>query len=420
MISKAPLSQTDPEILALINKETARKEFSLELIASENCVSEAVLQATGSILTDKYCEGYPSARYYGGCEYYDVVEDLAIERAKQMFGAKFANVQPHSGATANMAVYFALIKPGDTVLAPRLDHGGHLTHGSPVNFSGHLYNIVPYGLHPETQRWDEDEVRRLAKEHKPKMIIAGASAYPRQINWKFFKEVADEVGAYTFADVAHYAGLIVGGVYESPMALFDVVTTTTHKTLRGPRGGMVLTNDKEIIKKINKSVFPGIQGGPLMHQIAGKAVAFKEALSDDFKVYARNVVDNAQALAESLIGHGFDLLTGGTDSHKMVIDLRKQGLSGAEVETALGKMGITVNKNAVPNDPMPPKVTSGIRVGTAALTTRAFDTNDMREVAGFIAKAVEHRADDAKLAALREEVRELCIRRPLFPHRLAK
>lgn len=418
MICTKPLAEVDQELASLIDKETERKEFSLELIASENCVSEAVLEATGSIMTDKYAEGYPGARYYGGCEYYDVVEDLARDRAKQMFGCNYVNVQPHSGASANMAVYFALLSPGDTILGPRLDHGGHLTHGSPVNFSGKFYNFVAYGVHSETHRWDEEEIRKLAHQHKPKLIVSGASAYPRQINWKVFKEIADEVGAMTMSDVAHYAGLIVGGAYENPFPYIDVVTSTTHKTLRGPRGGIIMTNNEAQYKAINKTVFPGIQGGPLMHQIAGKAVAFKEALQPEFKVYAKAVVDNAQAMAKTLIDQGFDLLSGGTDSHLMVIDLRSQGLSGAEVETALGKTGITVNKNAVPNDPNPPKITSGVRVGTAAITTRGFDQNDCRQVANLITEAVKYRADDSKLAILREQVRELCKKRPLFPHRL--
>jgi glycine hydroxymethyltransferase len=335
-----------------------------------------------------------------------------------MFGCNYVNVQPHSGASANMAVYFALLSPGDTILGPRLDHGGHLTHGSPVNFSGKFYNFVAYGVHSETHRWDEEEIRKLAHQHKPKLIVSGASAYPRQINWKVFKEIADEVGAMTMSDVAHYAGLIVGGAYENPFPYIDVVTSTTHKTLRGPRGGIIMTNNEAQYKAINKTVFPGIQGGPLMHQIAGKAVAFKEALQPEFKVYAKAVVDNAQAMAKTLIDQGFDLLSGGTDSHLMVIDLRSQGLSGAEVETALGKTGITVNKNAVPNDPNPPKITSGVRVGTAAITTRGFDQNDCRQVANLITEAVKYRADDSKLAILREQVRELCKKRPLFPHRL--
>lgn len=418
MISTKPLAQVDPELANLIRKETERKEYSLELIASENCVSEAVLEATGSIMTDKYAEGYPGARYYGGCQYYDEVENLARDRAKQMFGAQFANVQPHSGANANTAVFFALLKPGDTIMGPRLDQGGHLTHGSKVNYSGKMFNIVAYGVHPETHRWDEEQVRKLAHEHKPKLIIAGASAYPRQINWKFFREVADEVGAMTMADVAHYAGLIVGGAYDNAMPYMHIVTSTTHKTLRGPRGGLILTNDAELAKAIDKAVFPGLQGGPLMHQVAGKAVAFKEALAPEFKNYAHQVVRNARAMADELQKNNFDLVTGGTDSHKVLIDLRSRNLSGAEVEEVLGKVGITVNKNAVPNDPLPPKQTSGIRVGSAALTTRGFNEDDMRMVSRFIAQAVANRENAAVLTEMREEVKGLCKLRPLFPHRL--
>ena len=418
MISTIPLSKSDPEIAELIAKETRRKEFSLELIPSENTVSEAVLEAQGSIMTDKYCEGYPGKRYYGGCEYYDVVESLAIERACQMFGAKFANVQPHSGANANMAVLFGLLNVGDTVLGLRLDHGGHLTHGSPVNFSGKYFKIVSYGVNSETHMIEEETVRQLALEHKPKMIICGASAYSRQIDFKMFRKVADEVGAIAVADVAHYAGLIVGGVYDNPMPHMHIVTSTTHKTLRGPRGGIVLTNSEDHIKAINKMVFPGLQGGPLMHQIAAKAVAFKEALQPDFKVYAANVVKNAKALSKALIERGFDILSGGTDSHLMVLDLRRLGLKGSEVEVALGKVGITVNKNTVPNDPNPAAVTSGVRMGTPAITSRGFTEADMLIVADCIKAAVDNRADDAKLAAVKEKVVELCKKRPLFPHRL--
>lgn len=418
MISKARLSETDPEIASLIRKETERKEFSLELIPSENSVSQAVLEADGSILTDKYCEGYPGGRYYGGCENYDVIEDIARERAKQMFGAEKANVQPHSGSNANMAVFFGLLKPGDTVLGPRLDHGGHLTHGSKVNFSGKFFNVIGYGVHPETQLFEADEVLRLAKEHKPKMIISGATAYSRQFDWKGFRKAADEVGAILMADVAHYAGLIVGGAYENPINFADVVTTTTHKTLRGPRGGLIVSNNAEVMKAIDKMIFPGIQGGPLMHQIAGKAVAFKEALQPEFKVYAAQIVTNARALAKELMARNFKILTGGTDAHLMVLDLRSRDLSGAEVEDALGKVGITVNKNTVPDDPKPPKVTSGIRLGTPAITSRGFMTEDMTEVAECISLAVEYRNDDAKLAGVRERVVALCKKRPLFPHRL--
>lgn len=418
MISKAHLSETDPQIASLIRKETERKEFSLELIPSENCVSQAVLEADGSILTDKYCEGYPGGRYYGGCENYDVIEDIARDRAKQMFGAELANVQPHSGSNANMAVFFGLLKPGDTVLGPRLDHGGHLTHGSKVNFSGKFFNVIGYGVHPETQLFEADEVLRLAKEHRPKMIISGATAYSRQFDWKGFRKAADEVGAILMADVAHYAGLIVGGVYDNPINYADVVTTTTHKTLRGPRGGLIVSNKPEVMKAIDKMIFPGIQGGPLMHQIAGKAVAFKEALQPEFKVYAAQIVKNARALAKELMARNFKILTGGTDAHLMVLDLRSRDLTGAEVEDALGKVGITVNKNTVPDDPKPPKVTSGIRLGTPAITSRGFTTDDMTEVAECISLAVEHRADDAKLAGVRERVVALCKKRPLFPHRL--
>ena len=326
-------------------------------------------------------------------------------------------MQPHCGSAANMAVYFGLIEPGDTILCPRLDHGGHLTHGSPVNFSGKLYNVVAYGVGAESHRFEEEEVMKLAKEHRPKMIVSGASAYPRQIDWKMFRRVADEVGALLMADVAHYAGLIVGGVYDNAFPDADVVTTTTHKTLRGPRGGLIVGKPEQM-KPINKVVFPGIQGGPLMHQIAAKAVAFKEALSDEFKVYATNVVANARALADALIERKFSLVSGGTDSHLLLIDLREQGLTGAEVEDALGAVGITVNKNTVPNDPQPPKVTSGVRLGTPALTTRGFDTDDMVEVADCIAAAVECREQAARLAEVKERVIALCKKRPLFPYRL--
>ena len=419
MISKSRLAETDPEIAALIRKEAERKEFSLELIPSENCTSFAVLEADGSILTDKYCEGYPGGRYYGGCENYDLIEDLARNRAKQMFGAERANVQPHSGSNANMAVFFGLLKPGDTVLGPRLDHGGHLTHGSPVNFSGKYFNVVAYGVHPETERFEAEEVLRLAKLNKPKMIICGATAYSRQFDWAGFRRAADEVGAILMADVAHYAGLIVGGAYPNPMEYCDVVTSTTHKTLRGPRGGLIMSNKAEVMKAIDKTVFPGIQGGPLMHQIAAKAVAFKEALTPEFKKYAHQVVANARALSDALTKKDFRILTGGTDSHLMVVDLRKLGLSGAEVETALGKVGITVNKNTVPDDPNPPKVTSGIRLGTPAITSRGFSEADMVVVADCIADAVKHRGDDSALAKVRENVKELCKKNPLFPQLLS-
>jgi glycine hydroxymethyltransferase len=415
LISNIPLSQSDPEIAKLISREAERKEFSLELIPSENCVSRAVLEADGSILTDKYCEGYPGGRYYGGCEFYDVIENIARDRAKQMFGAEFANVQPHSGSNANMAVYLGLLKIGDTVLGPKLDHGGHLTHGSPVNFSGKYFKIVGYGVHPETHRFEEEEIFRLVREHRPKMIIAGATAYSRQFDWAMFRRAADEVGAVLMTDVAHYAGLIVGGVYDNPLPHADVVTTTTHKTLRGPRGGIVLSSKPAVMKAIDKIIFPGIQGGPLMHQIAAKAVAFGEALRPEFKTYAANVLNNARALSAALIERGYSILTGGTDSHLMVIDLRPIGLTGAEVETALGKVGITVNKNTVPDDPKPPKVTSGIRLGTPAITSRGFAVADMQDVANFIDRAVKARDNDSELKEIRENVRRLCQRYPLFP-----
>ena len=417
MISQTPLSEFDPEMAELIKAETERKEFSLELIPSENTVSETVLEVQGSILTDKYCEGYPGRRYYGGCQHYDVIETLARDRAKKMFGTERANVQPHSGANANMAVFLGLLEPGDTVMGLRLDHGGHLTHGSPVNFSGLLYNVAAYGVNPETGLIEEEEVMRVAKESKPKMIICGATAYSRQIDWKMFRRVADEVGAYLLADVSHYSGLIVGGVYDNPVPHVDVTTTTTHKTLRGPRGGLILPK-KEHYKAINKAVFPGLQGGPLMHQIAAKAVAFKEALQPEFKDYAANVVANSRALATALADLKLKIVAGGTDSHVMLIDLQGTGVNGAQAEESLGLAGITVNKNTVPNDPEPPKVTSGVRVGTPCLTTRGFTTEDMPAVAECIRGAVDGAGDDKKLAAVREKVVELCKKRPQFPYRL--
>jgi len=419
VISTTKLSQTDPEIEQLIIKETRRKEFSLELIPSENSVSEAVLEVQGSILTDKYCEGYPGKRYYGGCEYYDEIERLAQERARQMFNAPehSANVQPHSGANANAAVIFGLLQPGDKILGPRLDHGGHLTHGSPVNFSGKYFNVTGYRLHPETELYEPEDVAALAREHKPKLIICGATAYSRQIDFAAFRRIADEVGAVLFADVSHYAGLIVGGAYQSPVGHAQIITTTTHKTLRGPRGGLILF-EKDHAKAINKMVFPGLQGGPLMHQIAAKAVAFKEALGPDFKDYAKNVVANARALAAGLQKRGYRIISGGTDSHVMVVDFRNAGFSGADAEVALGAVGITVNKNTVPDDPNPPAVTSGIRLGTPTLTTRGFTVADMELVADCIYNAIDARKDAAKLKSIRAQVEELCKSRPLFPHRL--
>ncbi len=414
MISNAPLIETDPEIAELIKKEKDRKEHSLELIASENCVSRAVLEAQGSILTDKYCEGYPGARYYCGCEYYDIIENLAIDRLNELFHTKFSNVQPHSGSGANMSVYMGLLKPGDTVLGPRLDQGGHLTHGSPVNFSGKLYKIVAYGVNPETEMFDADEIMKLAKEHRPKMIICGATAYSRQFDWQAFRRAADEVGAIVMADIAHYAGLIAGGSYQSPVEFADVVTSTTHKTLRGPRGGVVMSNKENLIKEINKCVFPAIQGGPIMHQIAAKAVAFKEAMTPEFKVYARNVVDNARGMAKGLINRGYKIVSGGTDSHVMVINLSSQGITGKEAVDALEKAGITTNKNTVPNDPNPPKVTSGVRVGTPAITSRGFKVADMDQVADCIDAAIKCRTNDTELKNVRDRVKQLCKKYPLF------
>lgn len=417
MRDKTPLAKTDPEIFALLKKETERKEYSLELIPSENVVSEAVLEVTGSILTDKYCEGYPGKRYYGGCEFHDEIETLAIERAKQLFGVEAANVQPHSGANANMAVYFALLNVGDTILAPRLDHGGHLTHGSPVNFSGKLYKIEPYGVHPETEQFDMDEIRRLAHAKRPKLIVSGATAYSRIFDWKGLRAIADEVGAVLMADIAHYAGLVAGGAYPSPVGHAHVVTTTTHKTLRGPRGGLIMTS-ADRLKSINSAVFPRMQGGPLMHQIAGKAVAFKEALRPEFKDYARQIVTNARALSDALTKKGLQIVSGGTDCHVMIIDLKNHIRTGAEVEAALGRVGITVNKNTVPNDPRPPAVTSGIRIGTPAITTRGFGVPEMRVVADCISRVIENYADERVLASVRDDVVSLCKNFPLFPEKL--
>jgi glycine hydroxymethyltransferase len=415
MIINQHLKDADPEIAALVRKEAERKELGLELIPSENCVSRAVLEVTGTILTDKYCEGYPGARYYGGCQFHDEIENIAIERAKKMFDAQFANVQPHSGSNVNLSVYLSLLKPGDTVMGPRLDHGGHLTHGSPVNFSGKLFNIVAYGVNPETELFEEEEILRVAREHNPKMIICGGSAYSRQWNWDVFRKAADEVGAKMMADVAHYAGLIVGGAYDNAINAAHIVTTTTHKTLRGPRGGLAVSNDAEIMKAYNKLVFPGTQGGPLMHQIAAKAVAFGEALKPEFKTYAQQVVKNARVLANTLTDCGFRIVSGGTDSHLMLVDARPLDVTGAECEEALGKVGITVNKNTIPNDPKPPKVTSGFRVGTPAITTRGFIEEDMKIVAECIERAIKFRDNDTELKKVRESIIAICKKRPLFP-----
>ena len=373
----------DPELAEAIEKETARQRGNIELIASENFVSEAVMQAVGSSLTNKYAEGYPGKRYYGGCECVDIAESLAIERAKKLFGADHVNVQPHSGASANTAVYFAMLQPGDTILGMNLAHGGHLSHGSPVNISGKYFNVVPYGLSDETDTIDYDEVRRLAIENKAKMIVCGASAYPRKIDFQKFSEIAKEVGAYLLCDIAHIAGLVVAGLHQNPVPYADFVTTTTHKTLRGPRGGMIMCKE-EYAKAIDKAIFPGLQGGPLMHVIAGKAVCFKEALSDEFKAYQQQVVKNAKALSEALIKEGFNLITGGTDNHLMLVDLRNMDITGKEAEKRLDEVNITVNKNAIPNDPQSPFITSGIRIGTPAATTRGFKEDDMAEIAKLI------------------------------------
>lgn len=401
----------DPELGRMIEAEYKRQARNIELIASENIVSEAVMAAMGSVLTNKYAEGYPGKRYYGGCECVDEVENLAIHRVCQMFGAKYANVQPHSGAQANMAVYQALCKPGDTVLGMSLDNGGHLTHGSPVNQSGLLYNIVPYGV-DENGLIDYDALRALAKKEQPKMIIAGASAYPRAIDFAKFAEIAHEVGAYLFVDMAHIAGLVAAGLHQSPVPYADVVTTTTHKTLRGPRGGVILTNDEELAKKFNKAIFPGTQGGPLEHVIAAKAVCFGEALKPEFKAYQQNVVTNARVLADALQKQGFDLVSGGTDNHLMLIDLRKTGVTGKELQRRLDEVYITANKNAIPNDPESPFVTSGMRIGTPAVTTRGFGAPEMLRIAEFIWQAATD--FDNKANDIRRNVRDICANFPIY------
>lgn len=401
----------DPELGRMIEAEYKRQARNIELIASENIVSEAVMAAMGSVLTNKYAEGYPGKRYYGGCECVDEVENLAIHRVCQLFGAKYANVQPHSGAQANMAVYQALCKPGDTVFGMSLDNGGHLTHGSPVNQSGLLYNIVPYGV-DENGLIDYDALRALAKKEQPKMIIAGASAYPRAIDFAKFAEIAHEVGAYLFVDMAHIAGLVAAGLHQSPVPYADVVTTTTHKTLRGPRGGVILTNDEELAKKFDKAIFPGTQGGPLEHVIAAKAVCFGEALRPEFKAYQQNVVTNARVLADALRKQGFDLVAGGTDNHLMLIDLRKTGVTGKELQRRLDEVYITANKNAIPNDPESPFVTSGMRIGTPAVTTRGFGAPEMLRIAEFIWQAATD--FDNKANDIRRNVRDICANFPIY------
>lgn len=407
------LRENDPEVFAAVMDETSRQRNKIELIASENFVSETVMEANGTTLTNKYAEGYPGKRYYGGCEHVDVVESIAIERAKQLFGAGYANVQPHSGAQANMAVFFALLTPGDTVLSMSLAHGGHLSHGSPVNMSGKYWNIVPYGVSADSETIDYDEVRRLALESRPKLILAGASAYPRVIDFKKFREIADEVGAYLMVDMAHIAGLVAAGVHPSPVPYAHVTTTTTHKTLRGPRGGLILTNDEELAKLINKAVFPGIQGGPLMHTITAKAVCFGEALKPEFKTYAERVIANTKALADGLTKAGFRLVSGGTDNHLMLVDLTGMKVdTGKEAEHLLDAVGITCNKNAIPFDKQKPFVTSGIRLGTAAVTSRGFMPEDLEEVAELIALTLkDFEANRDEVVA---RVAKLCEKYPLY------
>ena len=407
------IAQKDPQVFEAIQDELKRQRTKIELIASENFVSEAVMEAQGSVLTNKYAEGYPGRRYYGGCEYVDVVENLARDRAKEIFGAEHANVQPHSGAQANMAVYFTILEHGDTVLGMNLSHGGHLTHGSPVNFSGVQYNFVEYGVDEKDHRINYEDVRQKALEHKPKLIVAGASAYPREIDFAKFREIADEVGAYLMVDMAHIAGLVATGLHPNPVPYADFVTTTTHKTLRGPRGGMILCKE-EFAKKIDKSVFPGLQGGPLMHVIAAKAVAFGEALEEDFKTYIQHVVDNSKRLGEGLKREGISLVSDGTDNHLLLLDLRSWGLTGKVAEKVLDEVGITVNKNTIPFDPESPFVTSGIRIGTAAVTSRGFGAEEMDEIASIMAFALKHHEDEAKLKEASDRVEALTAKFPLY------
>ncbi|CKK57598.1 serine hydroxymethyltransferase [Neisseria meningitidis] len=414
MFSKSvTLAQYDPDLAAAIAQEDQRQQDHVELIASENYVSCAVMEAQGSQLTNKYAEGYPGKRYYGGCEYVDIVEQLAIDRVKKLFGAQYANVQPHSGSQANQAVYASVLKPGDTILGMSLAHGGHLTHGASVNISGKLYNAVTYGL-DENEVLDYAEVERLALEHKPKMIVAGGAAYPLQIDWAKFREIADKVGAYLFVDMAHYAGLVAGGEYPNPVPFCDFVTTTTHKTLRGPRGGVILCRDNTHEKALNSSIFPSLQGGPLMHVIAAKAVAFKEALQPEFKQYAKQVKINAAAMAEELVKRGLRIVSGRTESHVFLVDLQPMKITGKAAEAALGKAHITVNKNAIPNDPEKPFVTSGIRIGSAAMTTRGFNEADARVLANLVADVLSNPEDEANLAKVREQVTALCNKYPVY------
>ena len=415
MFSEKTLKDYDRPLWEAMHKERLRQEDHIELIASENYTSPRVMSAQGSCLTNKYAEGYPGKRYYGGCEYVDMVEALAIERAKALFGADYANVQPHSGSQANAATYLALINPGDTILGMSLAHGGHLTHGAKVNFSGRLFNAVAYGVDPTTGLIDYDEIAKLARAHKPRVIVGGFSAYSRVIDWTRFRAIADEVGAYLFVDMAHVAGLVAAGLYPSPVQIADVTTSTTHKTLRGPRGGLILARaNPEIEKRLNSMIFPGIQGGPLMHVIAAKAVAFAEALAPDFQVYQQQVVKNAQAMADTLMGRGFKVVSGGTDNHLMLVDLIERPVTGKAAEEALGHAHITVNKNAVPNDPRSPFVTSGIRLGTPAITTRGFGERETRTLAGFVCDILEQPEDTALRERVRREVLGLCARFPVY------
>jgi len=407
------VKKTDPEVYDAIMGELARQRYKLELIASENIVSQAVLEAQGCVMTNKYAEGYPAKRYYGGCEYVDVAEDLAIERAKKLFGADHANVQPHSGSQANMAVYFSILEPGDTYLGMSLPHGGHLSMGSPVNFSGRIYNVIPYGVRQDTHRIDYDQLRDLAKQHRPKLIIAGASAYPRIIDYKIFKEVADEVGAFFMVDMAHIAGLIAAGLHPSPVPYADFVTTTTHKTLRGPRGGLVLCKEQHA-KTLNSKVFPGMQGGPLMHVIAAKAVALKEALSPEFKEYQAQIVRNAKAMAEEFISLGFTLVSGGTDNHLMLVDLSNKDVTGKDAQEMLDAAHITVNRNTIPFDTKSPFVTSGVRIGTPALTTRGMKEDEMKQVARMVAKVVNAKGSEEVIGQVKKEVEGLTRRFPVY------
>ena len=415
--SMGVLSKVDPEIAEAIKKETEREAYELELIASENFVSEAVLEAQGSVMTNKYAEGYPHRRYYGGCDFVDIAEDLAIQRAKKLFGCEHVNVQPHSGTQANIAVYLTCLNIGDTIMGLDLSCGGHLSHGHPLNFSGKYFKVVPYMVDKETETIDYEELRRLAKEHKPKIIVSGASAYPRFLDFKKFREICDEVGAYHMADIAHIAGLVVAGLHPSPVPYADFVTTTTHKTLRGPRSGMIMCKEK-YAKDLDRLVFPGIQGGPLMHIIAAKAVAFKEALEPEFKEYQKQIVKNAGVLAESLAGEGFRIVSGGTDNHLLLVDLRSKNITGKDAEKVLDKAGITVNKNTIPYDPEKPFIASGIRLGTPALTTRGMKEPEMKEIARMIAEGIDNKDNKDYLAKIRENVKKLCKKFPLYQNRL--